>query len=185
MKQCFENSVGLCPDIVLSLDKSAPQTQRNGILCCFRKDKELSVSKQFTDEVSSALSGKREVTFKDTVDVALEDCMPENAEKTLNEFLALIKSKELVVTDRLHCMIFCVITKTPCIAFDNSNGKISAVIESWLKNCSYVRLSDSKDINGVMKDVEEMLALDADRYERFDLTEKFRPITDLINKFIN
>ena len=33
-------------------------------------------------------------------------------------------SARLVITDRLHGLIFSAITNTPCIAFDNLSGKV-------------------------------------------------------------
>ena len=41
---------------------------------------------------------------------------------------------ELVITDRLHGMLFSAITNTPCIVFDNSYGKISSLYDTWLKD---------------------------------------------------
>ena len=35
----------------------------------------------------------------------------------------------LVITDRLHAVIFCIITNTPCIAFDNATHKVSGVCD--------------------------------------------------------
>ena len=42
-----------------------------------------------------------------------------------------------MITDRLHVMIFCYLTYTPCLAIDNSNHKVSYVFE-YLKKCGYI-----------------------------------------------
>ncbi|MGH2097437.1 polysaccharide pyruvyl transferase family protein [Aerococcus urinaeequi] len=45
-----------------------------------------------------------------------------------------ISKHELVITDRLHGMIFAYLTDTPCLVFDNNNHKISQTYDTWLKN---------------------------------------------------
>ena len=42
-------------------------------------------------------------------------------------------SSKIVITDRLHGLIFSKITSTPCIAIDNSNNKIRETYNAWLK----------------------------------------------------
>lgn len=54
-------------------------------------------------------------------------------------WLAFALSK-LVVTDRLHGMIFCVITGTPCLAIDSSNARVSRFYTAWLQDIGHVRL---------------------------------------------
>ena len=45
---------------------------------------------------------------------------------------------DLIITDRLHGMIFSYITGTPCIAFDNKTLKVSGVYKKWLTDCDYI-----------------------------------------------
>ena len=49
----------------------------------------------------------------------MDDYCKENREQLLKQKIEEFQSAELVITDRLHGMIFSVITGTPCIAFDN------------------------------------------------------------------
>jgi hypothetical protein len=62
-----------------------------------------------------------------------------NREMILMDKFAEFGSKELIVTDRLHAMIFSVFTQTPCIVFDNTNKKISETYR-WLKNNPSIKL---------------------------------------------
>lgn len=48
-------------------------------------------------------------------------------------------------------MIFSVITGTPCIALDNSTGKVGNLYNTWLKDSNVVFVSDSRDINNVVE----------------------------------
>lgn len=47
----------------------------------------------------------------------------------------------VVVTDRLHGMIYAAYTGTPCVAFDNISRKVSGVYE-WIKDLNYVAIAD-------------------------------------------
>ncbi len=145
MKDAFKKAktVGVIPDMVLYLNfKNKFNLERNGALCVFRNDIEKACN--FDIDVMHNLLAKSfgDVEDTDTVDVAIEDCKYAVYENTIVSFLKKIASKRLVVTDRLHCMIFCAITGTPCIAFDNSNKKISGVYNAWLNNLNYISVVD-------------------------------------------
>ena len=57
--------------------------------------------------------------------------------KKLDEF----RKSKLVVTDRLHGMLFAAITGTPCIALGNSSGKVKGVYD-WLTHLDYIQYVD-------------------------------------------
>lgn len=59
-------------------------------------------------------------------------------EKKLKEFA----EAKLVVTDRLHGMVFAALTGTPCVAVGNCNGKVKGVYE-WIKELPYVVYLDN------------------------------------------
>ena len=58
--------------------------------------------------------------------------------KEVKNKLEQFKKAKLIITDRLHGMIFATITATPCIAFGNSNGKVKNVY-GWLKHNEYIK----------------------------------------------
>ena len=47
----------------------------------------------------------------------------------------------VVVTDRLHGMIYAAYTGTPCIAFDNVSKKVSGV-HKWIQELEYVTIAN-------------------------------------------
>ena len=49
------------------------------------------------------------------------------------------RKSELVVTDRLHGMIFCFITNTPGMVFLNNNHKVLTSYE-WIKKAKHIQL---------------------------------------------
>ena len=67
-------------------------------------------------------------------------------ENILKDKFEELQSAKLVITDRLHGMIFSAITETPCVVFDSLTHKI---IESydWFKNLGYIQMC--KNINNL------------------------------------
>ena len=76
--------------------------------------------------------------------------------------MAKFYNSKVVITDRLHGMIFCAITKTPCIVTRSLDHK---VIESykWIKNLNYIRLVEGLDFDKINPIIEELSNL-----EKFD-----------------
>lgn len=136
---CLWNQAKIAPDIVLSLKIHLSEGKRRGVLLCLRNDLEGVLSH---DEKDMILNICREQYASVCMTDTFEKDLPQNylrrriLEKKLNEF----SSAQLVVTDRLHGMIFAVLTGTPCIVFDNCDGKVHAVYEwiSYLKNIVFV-----------------------------------------------
>jgi len=178
MKEHFKNArVELCPDIVLYLTKMHPQFERKGILCCLRDDKEKSIPLNQKQLLSEMLKKDYDdVLFTDTVNITMEECLPENTPKTLNVFWDLLKSKKVVITDRLHCMIFCVITGTPCIVLDNSNRKISGVHKKWLKEYKYIKMLEEFDLKKIKEYIEQLLKTDISDITQGNFHPDFIPL---------
>ena len=90
----------------------------------------------------------------------------------LNKLLTLFKTSKIVITDRLHGMILSAITNTPCIAINNSNGKVAGVYEKWLKGKSSIILTEPEKIN------KEIIQ------NTISLNKKFYPIKANFEKII-
>ena len=159
VKQYFPNVKTIyCPDIVLYLNETQPKIERTNILCCLRQDKEQNISKQAREELIDNISERyQNVLCKDTVDVDLENGQIDTYEKTLKDFWAMLRSCKLVVTDRLHCMVFCAITETPCIVMDNTNKKISGVYNQWLSSAKWIKMLENYDKQKILTMVDEFL----------------------------
>jgi len=60
---------------------------------------------------------------------------------------------ELVITDRLHCMLLCAVAGIPCVAFDNLSGKVSGVYR-FIEDLPYIRtIKDKTDIVEKLKGI--------------------------------
>ena len=73
----------------------------------------------------------------------------------INEFADV----QLVITDRLHSMIFSIIGGTKCIAFDNKTKKVSGVYDEWLKNESGLKICVGNEIINTAQ-IHEFLKLE-------------------------
>lgn len=91
---------------------------------CLRNDKEKGKNVVSKDRIISILRMKNKTFFsQDTaIDFNLKDIKKRKIE--LNVIWEKFANSKLVITDRLHGMIFSVITETPCIVFDNIDGKV-------------------------------------------------------------
>lgn len=146
MKKLFDtNRILLNPDMVFYLEglQLDSEKKRDGILVCLRQDKEGYITLQQRKNIIENLKevyGK--VTVSDTV--INKNVSVKTREKELFTLWEKFMSAEVVITDRLHGMIFGVITNTPTIVIRNSDHKIT---ESyfWIKNLNYISLIN--DVN--------------------------------------
>lgn len=67
------------------------------------------------------------------------------ANSRLNRGVHILSQGEKVTTDRLHAYILCLLLDIPCMALDNSYGKISNFINTWITHDEQ-KLNDSSTI---------------------------------------
>lgn len=144
LKQLYPHlNVLLTPDIVLSLGQQNFDVPREGILTCFRKDKERKLD--VNDEKSFIQALKEQgydVTQSDTM--SDRQITVENREDIFNNKLREFAGARLVITDRLHGMVFAAITGTPCIVLGNNHHKVSGTYE-WLKELDFIEYVSTID----------------------------------------
>lgn len=150
MKKIYNaNTVILVPDIVLSLDFMNYNLCRDKIIVCLRKDNEKTNK---ADELLNVLSKKKNCYFTDNI-ANYKNISIELRKKIFIDKLKELSTAKIVITNRLHVMIFCTLIETPCLFIDNSNKKISGVFNLWIKDkCNYVREIDNKS------NIEEQIA---------------------------
>ncbi len=155
---CIKNFDGidfrLVPDIVLSLKYEGFSGNRRGALLCFRTDCEKVVENSLHEKITGHLESKK-IKWRETSTLVPRKVNHASRKKELWNKLREFSSAEIVITDRLHAMIFATITKTPCVALDNKSKKVSGVYE-WIKNLSYVRVVDAHE--DIFSCIEEVLA---------------------------
>lgn len=176
-KHFNKTQVYLTPDIVISLDKSNPQKLRKGAVICMRKDQEKMLSEEQNTFVLKQIENRfDEITYYDT-HINKGNLLVEERVFELNKIWDVFRGAELVVTDRLHGMIFCYITNTPCLVFQNNNHKVRETY-GWIKG--------NKNIN-LIKDFSEERIHDFFNKERFDngnlieIMEQYKALKKLLN----
>ncbi len=156
MKDCFPNTnVLLTPDIVLSINIRNSQI-RNGVLLALRNDPEKILTEQNHLHIDLLVKKYFEqITYADMH--YHENIVSKlKRDEALNQKFLQFQKAEVVITDRLHGMVFAAITATPCIAFSNYNQKVSGTFE-WIKNLNYIKfISPDSDIESVLKELMEL-----------------------------
>lgn len=170
----------LMPDFVFLWKRDAQQVATDGsIALCLRADREGIISAEQVREICNKnASGRpiRSITMAvDHVEIPawIRSAM---VARKFKEFA----SADLVITDRLHGMIFSTLSGTPCIALDNASHKVSGVYQ-WIQELPYVKLVE--DPREIPERIEELLGIDRNRnltqlqqlQQRFDVqySEKF------------
>lgn len=174
-----DTTVLLTPDIVLSatMDTFGVKPQaRSGILLCMRSDAERSMSDDTRASIERAVAATensfRYMDMYSDCPVTKEnrlDCV----RKKMEEFTAA----KLVITDRLHGMVFAAITETPCIVFSNYNHKVRGTYE-WIKHLPYIRYAERAE--EVEKYLPELLTMDDCKYDNTPLLPYFEKLSDII-----
>lgn len=179
MKKEFSNvNVILAPDIVMYLNETK-NLKRKGALMAIRNDKEKTLDVQIIEMI------KQEVLKKIDNIVITDTCMSrgqcligEARDKVFQEKLDEFRGAELIITDRLHGMIFAAITGTPCIAFGNYNYKIESSFE-WLKEQKYIKFM--KDTSNLEKIITELTNKEQYEYNNDFAIKEYKKILDVIN----
>ncbi len=154
--------VFLVPDMVLSLEKNYG-FKRNEILLCFRDDREKCISIDIVKKIEKCAKEKN-IEVKRSSTVLERNVDASEREQAVEEKLKDFAAAKLVVTDRLHGMLFAAITGTPCIAFDNETGKVGGVYE-WIKGVKYIDFcSDVYSFNNYYDLLERLLMARDTRY---------------------
>lgn len=156
------------PDIALFEKRDSFGLPRSNILLCKRADCEKCVTDETWAEIEAFLKGKDE-RYKETTTVIGKVSL-QNRRTAFDKKLLEFSRARLVITDRLHAMIFAAITGTPCVAFDNTSKKVSGVY-FWLQELPYIRCV--KDAEQAKEEIAGLLdhRNDVWQYNRPDFTK--------------
>lgn len=161
----------LFPDMVLSVAPSRQKrySRNKKVLLCLRRDSEKALSSIETAILEEELRSRGyELHFFDTDDMSGRDFKDRRAK--VQETLDYFQNFQLVITDRFHGTIFSYVTRTPCIAFDNSYGKLSNGF-LWFDGSNYMFFANStKDAFRFLEAVESITTFQENRklHDKFD-----------------
>lgn len=157
LKNNYKNEIILTPDIVLSLkncDYINDTKKRKGCLLCYRKDNEAAMSEKTKMVIEKELKERR-IKYSYTDMISQNQILADVREDVILDKLKEFAGARLVITDRLHGMVFCYLTNTPCIVFSNYNHKVLGTYE-WIKDVNFVKLGNVESIG---QQISEMLSL--------------------------
>lgn len=136
MKAMFRARVQLMPDVVLTM-KTDSGKERKGAVILLRNDIERKYTEEQEKQIGSIL--KKYYTDIERTDTEISSSeFLKNKDGSLKDKLAQIGKAEVVVTDRLHGMVFAAITGTPCIVLDNYNHKVRETYR-WISHLPYIK----------------------------------------------
>ncbi|UCB42545.1 MAG: polysaccharide pyruvyl transferase family protein [Dehalococcoidales bacterium] len=133
----------LCPDFVLYLATDLQKIERQKVLLCLRYDKNSALSTERKDNIRSQVR-KTNKDFDEYNTLINRNIPRRNREREFDETLRLFQKHELVITDRLHGLIFSIVANTPCIVLRTIDHKLSASVK-WFSNLSHVTYTE--DLN--------------------------------------
>ncbi len=164
MKKNFYNcKIYLTPDMVMTLNKSI-DLDRKGALLLFRNDKEKTLENEIIEKIKEIVKTKFEkYTISDmNLGSGIVDIGGKKREEILDNKFKQFQTSQIVITDRLHGMIFAAITETPCVVFGNFNHKITESYK-WLENLEYIRFCDN--MNEIEDIIEEVIKSKNRKYD--------------------
>lgn len=159
MQEYFEDKdIKLNPDTVLYLNNTIDTNKykREYIMTCLRNDKEGILGNKKDVLINKLKNEFGQVLEYDTV--VNKTIFKEQREKELNDMFDKFLRAKIVITDRLHGMVFCVITKTPCIVTKSLDHKVTGTYE-WIKDLNYIKLVDDLEIEKINLAITELMNL--------------------------
>lgn len=149
-----ETSNYYVPDIVPYITDAGQSFCRSGALMCMRDDKERIMSGKSEKAIESFLLSQGMSVRKTSTVVSNPSRIFEgNRDQVLRSKWGEFSSAEVVVTDRLHGMLFSAITGTPCVAFDNVSHKVLQSYD-WIKETPNIKIvSELENFSDLLNEV--------------------------------
>lgn len=175
-KQYFTNTeLKLMPDVVTSLIGAAEAQSmftvgdRDGILMCFRNDKESKYGKDVDSMKSQIGNITSTVNQADTTIEEDPFFLGTHRREVLSKFFSMVARHKLVITDRYHGTIFSVITNTPVIVLGSTDHKLSSGVK-WFSDKVF------SDVIHYAESPEEAVKLAKRLYGSYDFSKKIPPV---------
>ena len=174
MKKMFPNNhVYLAPDMVLINNMQKNTCSKNNVLVLKRKDKEACSSggQGISEAIDIFFKKGYSVEYMDTV--LNYSVYKKNRKQHIDKLFEKIRNSKIVITDRLHGMIFSYINSTPVIVFPNNNTKIKGSYE-WIKDNHSVLYNPSK------QEIEKFLPI-LEESSNVNIISKYDSLRSVLN----
>lgn len=177
-----DTAVLLTPDIVLSADMDvfgARPQDREGILLCLRNDSERVLQEEDHGYIARLLE-KQQMPVRYTDMYSRARVTPENRGQLVRTKMEELASARVVITDRLHGMVFCALTGTPCIVMSNNNHKVLGTYE-WISYLPYIRYVSS--VRQIGEHLEELLQMENCSFDNGPLRPYYEPLAKVVREY--
>lgn len=177
-KEFSKNNIIKTPDIVTYLNKNGIDEKRDGALLILRSDIEANLDEEKIKHIEKITKTYFEnISYDDTAKG--EGILAKYREEKIEEMLKKYRKCQLVITDRLHGMIFAAITSTPCIALGNYNHKIQSCSET-LEHLKYIKYVEN--VEEIEENIKYLLSTKFEKYDNKFAIEQFRKIKEEVLK---
>ncbi|MBZ9520524.1 polysaccharide pyruvyl transferase family protein [Bacillus safensis] len=143
------------PDMVLSLDESSKDETRKGVLLCLREDQEAYLTKEERQQLQQHIQETYDQVGLITTTIGRRVDRTTRLEE-LTSLWTELKQAQVVVTDRLHGMIFCAITHTPCVVLRSFDHKVMEGFE-WVAHLPFMTLLKEPNEAAVKEAVHQLM----------------------------
>lgn len=154
--------IGFVPDIVMSASAKklgvVNSSNPTGILTCLRNDKECALKSEHYTILNNAISDTGLTIIKTDTHAGGSGLSKAESNKLVSEKIQQFAEAQLVITDRLHGMILCLLSGTPCLVLPNSNHKIRQTYMDWLKDHPRLMFVELENFTQVSKYIDQLLS---------------------------
>ena len=165
---------------VTYLNKNGIDQKRDGALLILRSDIEANLDEQKIKQIEQTTRKYlKNVVYDDTAKGP--GILSKYREEKIEEMLIKYRKCQLVITDRLHGMIFAAITSTPCIALGNYNHKIKSCSET-LEHLGYIKYVDN--VEEIEENIKYLMSNEFEKYDNKFAIEQFKQIKEEAIKLV-
>ena len=154
--------IGFVPDIVMSTSARRlgveSSSKPSGVLTCLRNDKECGLKAEHYAILDRAIGDTGLTINKTDTHAGGSGLSKAECNKLLSNKIQQFAEAELVITDRLHGMILCMLSGTPCLVLPNSNHKIRQTYLDWLKDHPRLIFVELENFTQVSKYIDQLLS---------------------------
>lgn len=174
----------LVPDMVLYLNSCFFQKmkQEHKAVFCIRSDKEKRINCEIIEKLKAEFSRKDPNLFIEMTDMIINiTVQPDMRKKIVFDKIKEFSKAELLVTDRLHGMVFGMLAGVPVAVFSNLNHKIDGVYR-WISENPMIFRCDS--VEKVMEFWGICAGLENKGTNSINLTEQFNVLKELVKRYV-
>ena len=142
MKENFKScNVFLIPDMVLYLEQEKiNKEKKDNIILCLRNDKEKTFSD--VDSIIQIINKKGYFNIEKTDTVICKRIYDYSRKRIVENKINEFSKSKLVITDRLHGMVFAFLANTYCLVINSKSHKVKGVY-NWIESCQKVKLIEN------------------------------------------